>query len=231
MIVRSSSIDSARLSDVRSCEPWSKPLVYQLPSARNLLTTHRSRVLAERLLLAPLTPTASIDRIVCRKPSDSSSRSLRSSRIYQGVLGVGVFFLTWYLLVDVFGVWRFAEMPKLVVGVKEWISRDPVFGVSLFTAEYYTHIWASIFRVLVAFLAATFSGKRPAPPAVERRPRGTWFLALGWVGIFVGLGVAGLGSFNNKEQLVGTGLLVSLISFGITTYPFALRELEARRRA
>jgi ABC-type nitrate/sulfonate/bicarbonate transport system permease component len=85
-------------------------------------------------------------------------RSLRRPRVYQGALGVGVFFLTWYLLVDLFGVWRFAEMPKLVVGVKEWVSRDPVFGVSLFTAEYYTHIWASIFRVLVAFLVATFSG-------------------------------------------------------------------------
>ena len=85
-------------------------------------------------------------------------RSLRSPRVYQGALGVGVFFLTWYLLVDLFAVWRFAEMPKLVVGVKEWVSRDPVFGVSLFTAEYYKHIWASIFRVLVAFLVATFSG-------------------------------------------------------------------------
>ena len=91
----------------------------------------------------------------------------------------------------------------------------------------------NIDRDLIQELAATFSGKRPAPatPAVERRPRGTWFLALGWIGIFVGLGVAGLGSFNSREQLVGTGLLVSLISFGITTYPFALRELEARRRA
>ena len=85
-------------------------------------------------------------------------RSLRRPRLHQGLLGVALFFLTWYLLVDVFAVWRFAEMPKLVVGVKEWVSRDPVFGVSLFTAEYYTHIWASIFRVLVAFLVATFSG-------------------------------------------------------------------------
>ena len=85
-------------------------------------------------------------------------RLFRNPRVFQGALGVGVFFLTWYLLVDVFGVWRFAEMPKLVVGVTEWLSRDPVYGVSLFTAEYYTHIWASIFRVLVAFLAATFSG-------------------------------------------------------------------------
>ena len=88
-------------------------------------------------------------------------------------------------------------------------------------------------RDLIQDLAATFSGKRPAPatPPVERRPRGTWFLALGWIGIFVGLGVAGLGSFDNRGQLVGSGLLISLISFGITTYPFALRELEARRRA
>ncbi len=101
-------------------------------------------------------------------------QSLRSSRVYQGVLGVGVFFLTWYLLVDVFGVWRFAEMPKLVVGVKEWVSRDPVFGVSLFTAEYYKHIWASIFRVLVAFLAATFSGI-------------TIGILMGWRRIFFGL--------------------------------------------
>ncbi len=89
-------------------------------------------------------------------------------------------------------------------------------------------------RDLVQELAATFSGKRPQatrPPA-EQRPRGTWFLALGWVGIFVGLGIAGLGSFDTQnEELVGAGLLVSLISFGITTYPFALRELEARRRA
>ncbi len=101
-------------------------------------------------------------------------RSIRNSRVYQGVLGVGVFFLTWYLLVDVFGVWRFGEMPKLVVGVKEWVSRDPVFGVSLFTAEYYKHIWASIFRVLVAFLAATFSGI-------------TIGILMGWRRIFFGL--------------------------------------------
>ena len=47
----------------------------------------------------------------------------------------------------------------------------------------------------------------------------------------MGLGLAGLGSLDSREHLVGSGLLVSLISFGVTTYPFALRELEARRRA
>lgn len=101
-------------------------------------------------------------------------RSLRSPRLYQGLLGISVFFLTWYLLVDVFAVWRFGQMPKLVVGVKEWVSRDPVFGVSIFTAEYYRHIWASIFRVLVAFLAATFSGVAIG-------------ILMGWRRIFFGL--------------------------------------------
>ena len=49
-------------------------------------------------------------------------------------------------------------MPKLIVGIKEWLSLDPVFGVSLFTEEYYRHIWASIVRVFWAFFAATLSG-------------------------------------------------------------------------
>lgn len=85
-------------------------------------------------------------------------RLLRSSRIHQSILGIGCFFLAWYLLVDVFGVWRFAELPKLVVGVNEWLNPDPVFGMSLFTAEYYTHIWASIYRVYSAFAAAILLG-------------------------------------------------------------------------
>jgi NitT/TauT family transport system permease protein len=38
------------------------------------------------------------------------------------------------------------------------VSFDPVYGVSLFTAEYYAHIWASVYRVISAFLIATFLG-------------------------------------------------------------------------
>jgi NitT/TauT family transport system permease protein len=101
-------------------------------------------------------------------------RLLRSPRIYHGILGVGCFFLAWYLLVDMFGVWRFSGMPKLVRSVEEWLSPDPVFGVSLFTAEYYTHIWASIYRVLIAFMAATLSGI-------------TIGILMGWKRIFFGI--------------------------------------------
>ena len=91
-------------------------------------------------------------------------------------------------------------------------------------------------RDMIDDLAATLSGRRPNPrrPQVEPRPRGTWFLALGWIGIFAGLGILALGVLSNSSdagELMGAGLVVALISFGVTTYPFALRELEACRRA
>jgi NitT/TauT family transport system permease protein len=86
------------------------------------------------------------------------TRMARNPKPYQALLGFTLFFLTWYLLVDAFAVWRFAELPKLVPSVVEWVNPTPIYGVSLFTAEYYTHIWASIFRVLVAFVAATILG-------------------------------------------------------------------------
>jgi NitT/TauT family transport system permease protein len=85
-------------------------------------------------------------------------RLLRSSRPYYTILGISLFFASWYLPVDVFKVWRFRELPGLVPSIREWVSLDPVYGVSLFTAEYYTHIWASVYRVISAFVIATFLG-------------------------------------------------------------------------
>ncbi len=85
-------------------------------------------------------------------------RLLRSNRPYYAALGIGIFFLSWYLLVDVFKVWRFRELPGLVASIREWVSLDPVYGVSLFTAEYYSHIWASVYRVMSAFVLATVVG-------------------------------------------------------------------------
>ena len=69
-----------------------------------------------------------------------------------------MFFLLWYLLVDLLEVWRFGGLPKLVESIEEWLSPDPIFGVSIYTAEYYVHIWASIVRVASAFLSATVFG-------------------------------------------------------------------------
>jgi ABC-type nitrate/sulfonate/bicarbonate transport system permease component len=83
---------------------------------------------------------------------------LRSSGLYLGLLGIATFCLLWFLFVDIFAVWRFAELPKFIESVVEWFRIDPIYGMSLFTVEYYVHIWASIFRVLVAFCLATLLG-------------------------------------------------------------------------
>jgi ABC-type nitrate/sulfonate/bicarbonate transport system permease component len=99
---------------------------------------------------------------------------LRSSRLYLGILGIATFCLLWFLLVDVFRVWRFAELPKFVESILEWVRLDPIYGMSLFTVEYYVHIWASIFRVLVAFCLATLLGI-------------TVGILMGWRRIFFGL--------------------------------------------
>jgi sulfonate transport system permease protein len=101
-------------------------------------------------------------------------RLLRSSRPYLMLLGVLVFFVGWYLLVDVFKVWRFRELPGLVPSFKEWVNPNPVYGVSLFTAEYYAHIWASVYRVMIAFILATVLGISVG-------------ILMGWSRIFYGL--------------------------------------------
>ena len=54
-------------------------------------------------------------------------------------------------------------------------------------------------------------------------------LALGWLTLFVGLGVWVLGEMTDSSDACAGGVLTSLIGFGLVTYPFALRELQARR--
>ncbi len=108
-------------------------------------------------LVAPV-PTAEIPFGATASWTIRIRRLLRSSRPYYAALGICIFFAGWYLLVDVFKVWRFRELPGLVPSIREWLSPDPIYGVSVFTAEYYAHIWASVYRVFSAFIAATVLG-------------------------------------------------------------------------
>ena len=54
-------------------------------------------------------------------------------------------------------------------------------------------------------------------------------LAVGWLGLFTGIGVWVFGEIINAEDTIAGGIITSIASFGLVTYPFALRELEARR--
>jgi len=108
-------------------------------------------------LIAPVT-TAEVPLESTTPSKIRIRRLLRSKRPYYAVLGICIFFAGWYLLVDVLKIWRFRELPGLVASVKEWLRPDPIYGMSLFTAEYYSHIWASVYRVFIALISATILG-------------------------------------------------------------------------
>jgi hypothetical protein len=58
-------------------------------------------------------------------------------------------------------------------------------------------------------------------------------LAIGWMALFLGIGLwitASMIHGQSEDMLVG-GIITAVIGFGLVTYPFALRELEARKQA
>ncbi len=83
---------------------------------------------------------------------------LKSPRPYLMLIGFSLFLGGWYLFVEIWKVPRFREMPGITVVIKEWLSKDPSFGLSLYTPEYYKHIGISVWRVTQAFILATLLG-------------------------------------------------------------------------
>lgn len=86
------------------------------------------------------------------------SQWLKSPKPYLMLTGFAILLATWYLTVEVFKLPRFEDMPGLTVVVKELFSKDPVYGLSLYTPEYYHHIWVSLRRIGIAFFLATILG-------------------------------------------------------------------------
>jgi len=83
---------------------------------------------------------------------------LKSPKPYLMMLGFGIFLSFWYFAVEVWRLPRFSEMPGLTTVVKEWLSPDPTYGLSVYTPEYYRHIGVSVSRVGIAFALATGLG-------------------------------------------------------------------------
>jgi NitT/TauT family transport system permease protein len=83
---------------------------------------------------------------------------LKSPRPYLMVVGFALFLGFWYLAVEGWKLPRFREMPGITTVVKEWLSPNPTYGLSIYTPEYYTHIGVSVWRVTQAFLLATLLG-------------------------------------------------------------------------
>jgi len=83
---------------------------------------------------------------------------LTSSSPYLMLLGFVLLIGFWWLSVEVWKLPRFAGMPGPTVVVHEWLSRNPEFGLSIYTPEYYLHILTSLQRVMIAFALATLIG-------------------------------------------------------------------------
>ncbi|OBJ14632.1 ABC transporter permease [Mycobacterium colombiense] len=85
-------------------------------------------------------------------------RRIPSPALPLALLGFAMFVGGWYLSVDVLALPRFRGLPGPTEVIREWLSPNPVYGTSIFTASYYEHIWASVRRVALAFAAALITG-------------------------------------------------------------------------
>ena len=86
------------------------------------------------------------------------SQWLSSPKPYLMLTGFALLLGFWYFSVSVWKLPRFQDLPGLTVVVKELFSPDPVYGLSIYTSEYYQHIWVSIQRIATAFFLATALG-------------------------------------------------------------------------
>lgn len=73
-------------------------------------------------------------------------------------LGFALALGAWYVAVDLLALPRFSGLPGPTEVIREWTSRDPAYGTSLFTSSYYTDIWMSLRRVAIAFGCALALG-------------------------------------------------------------------------
>ncbi|MBA2721760.1 MAG: ABC transporter permease subunit [Methylibium sp.] len=83
---------------------------------------------------------------------------LKSPQPYLMLLGFALLIGFWYFTVEIWALPRFEDMPGLTAVMTEWFSPDPIYGLSVYTPEYYQHIWVSVRRVAIAFFLATALG-------------------------------------------------------------------------
>ncbi|MGA0534105.1 ABC transporter permease [Hansschlegelia sp. KR7-227] len=86
------------------------------------------------------------------------SRGLASPTPYLMVLGIGLWVFLYWLLCEGLELPRFEKIPGPVTILSDWLSADPKQGTSIYTPEYYQHIWVSCRRIAIAFFLATLLG-------------------------------------------------------------------------
>ena len=87
-----------------------------------------------------------------------SRKALKTPMPYLAFIGIGIWLLSYFLLNEYWRVSPFYKVPGPVEVVTEWLNKDPIWGTSLFTQDYYINIWVSCRRILIAFAIATGLG-------------------------------------------------------------------------
>ena len=87
-----------------------------------------------------------------------SRKALKTPMPYLAFIGIGIWLLSYFLLIELWRVSPFYKIPGPVEVVTEWLNKDPIWGTSLFTQDYYINIWVSCRRILIAFAIATGLG-------------------------------------------------------------------------
>jgi NitT/TauT family transport system permease protein len=83
---------------------------------------------------------------------------LKSGTPYLNLMGIVGFIFLWYLTTEYLKLPWFKKLPGPLAVLREWISPDPSYGISIYSPEYYVHIFKSTWRVVQAFCLATLLG-------------------------------------------------------------------------
>ena len=85
-------------------------------------------------------------------------KKLRTPEPYLAFVGLALWIGVYYIASEGMKWPRFEKLPGPVAVFTEWTSRDPLYGISIFTAEYYHNVIASCIRIAAAFAIATLVG-------------------------------------------------------------------------
>ena len=86
------------------------------------------------------------------------TKALSTPAPYLTAAGVALWLFTYWILCEGLEIWRFNKLPGPVAISKDWFSPEPFQGISIFTYEYYEHIYVSCQRIAIAFAIATGVG-------------------------------------------------------------------------
>lgn len=85
-------------------------------------------------------------------------KGVSSPTPYLMAFGISLWLFAYWLFCEGLELPRFEKIPGPVTILKDWLSANPQQGTSIFTPEYYTHIWVSCRRIAIAFFLATALG-------------------------------------------------------------------------